>query len=509
MLIPLGHERMSARRWPIITFAFIAINVAAFLTTHSTIQEQAAALARTKAHILMLAGFHPELNMTPEVQAFIENVKKTEPGLWRRAQDQNRPLEDEWDVRMRMMDVDGATEPLQAEMDQLAVQYSAQVAASLTENYAFVPAQPKLITYVTANFLHGGWLHLIGNMWFLWLAGFVLEDIWGRPVYGVFYLLAGAAALQIHAWISGSMLVPTLGASGAVAALMGAFLVRFPTTKINMAWFYILFFKPRFYRFQMRAYWLLPLWLLMEIVYGMWFGQMTGVAHWAHVGGFVFGAVVALGIKVSGLEHKMDTAIESEVTLASDPEISQASDLFSRNQYDDAISVLKNYLVGRPDSLEAWMLLQQALWRKGNVAEFLTAAVKCCELHVKARHLDAALETYDEFLNAGGQRNQVPAATWLELCRAAENQGAYDRALAEYEQLAAACPAERQGLLAQLAAAKLCTKRLGRPQEALKLYEAAARSTMPHLDMEPAIDAGIREAKAALAGTGQVAIAGA
>ncbi|MGE5723982.1 MAG: rhomboid family intramembrane serine protease, partial [Acidobacteriota bacterium] len=291
---------MSARRWPIITFALIAINLAAFLATNSTIQEQSAAMGRTKAHILMLIGLHPELQMTPEVQAFVDDVKKSQPGLWREAQDANRPIVDEWDARMRM--IDGTTDIYQAEMDQLAAQYSELAAGSLTERYAFAPGHPKPVTYLTANFLHGGWLHLIGNMWFLWLAGFLLEDIWGRPVYAVFYLLAGAAALQFHAWLSGSMLVPTLGASGAVAALMGAFLVRFPTTKINMGFFYILFFRPRFYRFQMRAYWLLPLWLLMEVVYGMWFGQMTGVAHWAHVGGFLFGAVVALGIKFSGLE---------------------------------------------------------------------------------------------------------------------------------------------------------------------------------------------------------------
>ena len=80
-------------------------------------------------------------------------------------------------------------------------------------------------------------MHLIGNMWFLWLAGFVLEDVWGRWLYSAFYLIAGAAALQFHAWSNAGSITPTLGASGAVAALMGAFLVRFPKMKIEMAWF--------------------------------------------------------------------------------------------------------------------------------------------------------------------------------------------------------------------------------------------------------------------------------
>src|SRR5581483_9868004 len=187
---------------------------------------------------------------------------------------------------------------------------------SIAERYAFIPAHPKAIAYLTANFLHGGWLHLIGNMWFLWLAGFVLEDAWGRPLYAAVYLLAGAAALQIHAWANAGSTVPTLGASGAVAALMGAFLVRFPKMKIEMLWLFGFF---RSYRFKAPAYALLPLWLLTEVFYGALFGQASGVAHWAHVGGFVFGALAALGVRYSGLEHKASQQIEAELTVASDP----------------------------------------------------------------------------------------------------------------------------------------------------------------------------------------------
>src|SRR5262249_25324641 len=150
------------------------------------------------------------------------------------------------------------------------------------------PAHPTAISYISANFLHAGWLHLIGNMWFLWLAGAILEDTWGRIIYPVFYIVAGAAALQFHAWLNPGSLTPAIGASGAVAALMGAFLVRFPTTKIEVA--VVLGLRSlsnlamgRGIRFKAAAYWLLPLWLLTEIFSGALFGSSTGVAHWAHV----------------------------------------------------------------------------------------------------------------------------------------------------------------------------------------------------------------------------------
>ncbi|HKC70923.1 MAG TPA: rhomboid family intramembrane serine protease, partial [Terriglobales bacterium] len=274
MLLPIKHENMSARRLPVITLALIAINVVAFLATHSTIEEQAPQLGKARAHILLLAAAHPELKLTPEAEQLVTSFEKDHPSTWKKIQDPSHDVVDPWDAKMRLQQ---DPEVLQEEMDSLAQQYVTFSAASLTQQYAFVPARPRAITYLTANFLHGGWLHLIGNMWFLWLAGFVLEDVWGRPLYTVFYLVAGAAALQFHAWTNPGSLVPTLGASGAVAALMGAFLVRFPKMKIRMAWL----FAFRIIRFNAPAYTLLPLWLLLEVFYGAAFGGSSGVAHWA------------------------------------------------------------------------------------------------------------------------------------------------------------------------------------------------------------------------------------
>ncbi len=489
MLIPLGHEQKSARRWPIVTFALIAVNIGVFLATFDTMREESAQLAEVKTHILILAATHPGLRIPPEVQPFLEDVQQHNPAVWKKAQDWNRQVEDVWDARMRI--VDEPESYFQAELDALAPQYTRLMETSILERYAFRPTRPQPISYLTANFLHGGWLHLIGNLWFLWLAGFVLEDVWGRFVYGIFYLVAGAAALQFHALMRPDSMGSVIGASGAVAALMGAFLVRFPTMQIDMAWL----FWFRIYRFKVCAYWLLPFWLLMEIFYGTLFGQMTGVAHWAHVGGFVFGVAIALLLRVTHVEHKLNAAIESQVSLTADAEISQATEFLRRNQCDEVISVLTDYLTRKPDSTEALLLLQQAHWRKGDTQAYYEACMKCCQLYLKARDPENAWHTYEEFLGAGGDASKLPAATWLGLCRAAEGQEHYERALSEYQKLIAAYPAERAALEAQLGAAKLCLKRLNRAQDAVQFYQAAARSPIPHLDLEPAINAGLRDAQ--------------
>lgn len=492
MLLPIKHENMSARRWPVVTLALIAINVVVFLLTFQSLQsmdDRTPELKEARVHILLLAAMHPELTMPPESRQLVDSFQKHNPSVWKQAKDQNREIADSWDARMRLME---DPQQLQEEMDSLSARYAQLKESSVLDHYAFVPAHPAPLSYVTANFLHGGWLHLIGNMWFLWLAGFVLEDKWGRITYAIFYFLAGAAALQFYAWTNAGSIAPALGASGAVAGLMGAFLVRFPKLKIEMMGF----FRFRVYRFKAAAYWLLPLWLLTEVLYGTLFGSATGVAHWAHVGGFVFGAVIATVLHFSGLEHKTHAAIEDKITWKADPEINQAADLIEKGQQDAAVDLLKNILATKPDSLDACALLQQTYWRKQDLPAFHAATVSLCAMHLKAREPEQAWQLYEEFLNTGG--GKMPAATWLDLCRSAENQKLFERALDEYQKLAAAYPSEKQSLMAQIAAGRICLKQLSRPQDALRFFESAAASPVPHLDWEQTIAAGIRDAKAAL-----------
>jgi membrane associated rhomboid family serine protease len=509
-LLPIKHENMEARRWPVITIALIAINTLVFLLTTFAAKDNSGQLSELKTDILILASRHPELKMQEGEQQLVDDFKKHAPSVWKMMQNPQREAINPYDAKIRTME---DPEQLQAEMDRLNAEYAQAKTSSIDEKYAFVPAHPSVISYLTANFLHGGWMHLIGNMWFLWLAGFVLEDVWGRWLYSAFYLIAGAAALQIHAWANAGSTVATIGASGAVAALMGAFLVRFPKMKIEMLW--VLWFSMfklmrtgnpfRYIVFNASAYWLLPLWLGIEVFSGALFGA-DGVAHWAHVGGFVFGALVAITIQYSGLEQKANKAIEEKIGWTNDVELEQASALMEKGQIDEALQVLTTYVATKPNSLDAWALLRQIYTRQGNTKASLDAAVKTCGLHLKAHEIEAAFQDYAEFIDSGG--GKMPASTWLELCKGAEELQEFDRALSEYQELAKAYPTDRQALTAQLSAARLCLKKLNRPQDALALYQAAAKSPIPHLDWEQLIQSGIKEANAAMS-AGNAAAAGA
>jgi membrane associated rhomboid family serine protease len=488
MLIPLRHENMQGRRWPVITFGIIALNIIVFLGTHWTIDRQGPELGQVKLHLLLLAAMHPELKVPEKAQDFVNSIQTKNARLWAEAKNPNRDIVDVWDAKIRMQD---DSDGLQEEMDSLGDRYAELNASSLLSKYAFIPARPTMLSLLTANFLHGGWLHLIGNMWFLWLAGAILEDTWGRMIYPAFYLIAGVLAFQVHAMVNVGSFTPTLGASGAIAGLMGGFFVRFPTTKIEMG--YLLFY--RFYRFKMAAYWLLPVWLLMEILNGS-SGVSTGVAHWAHVGGFAFGALIALAVQKSGLEQMAEKGIQEKISWVSHPLLAEASEQMEKGQLDPAATNLQKLLQEKPDSIDAYRMLQRIYWQKNDLPAYRDALAKLLGLEIKANDHEGALQTFQDFRNAGGEK--LPASLWLEFCRQLETQPDVSRAADEYLELAQAYPADKQGLLAQMAAGRIYLKRLNRPSDALRLYEAAQASSIPHADWQTTIDRGIAEARKAM-----------
>jgi len=145
-----------------------------------------------------------------------------------------------------------------------------------------------LYTPLTSMFLHGGWLHLIGNMWFLWIFGNNIEDSMGHARYLAFYLLCGLAAAATQTFMSPSSIVPMVGASGAISGVMGAYVVLYPRVRVHMLVFLFIFVT----RIVVPAYLMLGYWFLLQLLGGSASQGEGGVAFWAHVGGFVAGAVL-------------------------------------------------------------------------------------------------------------------------------------------------------------------------------------------------------------------------
>ncbi|MBA2637639.1 MAG: rhomboid family intramembrane serine protease, partial [Solirubrobacterales bacterium] len=146
------------------------------------------------------------------------------------------------------------------------------------------------LTVLTAMFMHGSILHLGGNMLFLWIFGNNIEDAMGRARYLIFYVLGGVAAFAAQALIDPSSAVPTIGASGAVAAVLGGYLLTYPRARVATVIVIIFFFTI----FELPAVVVLGFWFVQQVAFGYFDltapgGEAGGVAYFAHIGGFVFG----------------------------------------------------------------------------------------------------------------------------------------------------------------------------------------------------------------------------
>jgi membrane associated rhomboid family serine protease len=173
--------------------------------------------------------------------------------------------------------------------------------ASLFHHYSLIPAtitggaahpsfSHRMLPFVTYMFLHGGWPHLLGNMWSLWIFGDNVEDHLGHLPYLLFYILCGLAAASVHVLLNLGSQIPTVGASGAIAGVMGAYLVLYPRARVLI----LIPFFVIFPIIEIPAFFFLGAWFSIQLV-NAFFGSLStarplaGIAWWAHVGGFVAG----------------------------------------------------------------------------------------------------------------------------------------------------------------------------------------------------------------------------
>jgi membrane associated rhomboid family serine protease len=176
-------------------------------------------------------------------------------------------------------------------------------------NYAVIPVRythaeiareftwaQQIFSLFSSMFLHGGWLHLLGNMWVLWIFGDNVEDRLGRSRYLGFYLASGVAAAILHIFTNANSQMPTVGASGAIAGVMGAYFRFYPHARVETI------IPPFIFSvFRLPAVVFLGGWFLLQFLNGAMSlgarGQSAGIAWWAHVGGFLFGFVTCLFAK--------------------------------------------------------------------------------------------------------------------------------------------------------------------------------------------------------------------
>lgn len=405
MLIPLTHENMEARRWPIVTTVLVVVNLLFFLFVSLGQREAAQAAAESQRDVVQYWQEHPELKNPPSLEAM--GVSKP-----RALGDGDRQADPEQ----------------QAELDQRAERLVAALRASPYRTWGYVPKENNLLGLVTSQFVHGGIMHLVFNMWFMWLCACNLEDRWGRLIFLPMYLVAGIVAALVQRATNPESIVPLIGASGAVAGAMGAFLVAFARTRIRFL--YWIFLRPG--TFTAPAWVMLPLWLAGEVFWALMLPPGSdGTAHAAHVGGFFFGVVFAGVLVLTGIDRRLDAAVESKVTTAQDPELAQAGALIDQNRMAEAITALEAYLGRAPSSLDGHLELLRAATAVRDPRRMGMVYGRLVELYVRAGALDAAAAMLLEAAQHG-LGTSIPMRTQSELASRLVAASAIDLATGVY-----------------------------------------------------------------------------
>ncbi|HEM47593.1 MAG TPA: rhomboid family intramembrane serine protease, partial [Alphaproteobacteria bacterium] len=260
----------------------------------------------------------------------------------------------------------------------------------------------RLHTFLTHMFVHGGLMHLLGNMLFLWVVGCLLEDSWGRLPFLAFYLAGGMLAGLAHCLQDTSSAVPLIGASGAIAAAMGAFTIRHFMTKIRFFYFVLFFFRPLWGTFFVPACVFLPLWFVQQLVMKTLadFVGATGVAYFAHIAGYFVGVVTALVFRATGFEEDVlaprvrDRQIRAGV--ARDPRFDRACALMAQHRTEQARSLFDRLVADNPDDAG---LLQDvaAVYREAGLTdEHVELSERALRgLLVAGRHEEASIIALD------------------------------------------------------------------------------------------------------------------
>ena len=285
-IIPIGHDQQTVRRLPWVTFAILAVNLLVFLATGTTGSQHEASGAQAAQEAVAFWLEHPHADMPDRFLKEVMTPRQIEQfRLLVEARKNQVPPPADAEARQNE----------QAALNAIIDRYEKAKTEHPAFAYGLIPSDVSFIALFTSMFMHAGWLHLLGNLFMLYLAGPPVEDAYGRPMFAALYVVSGSVAALAHVMANPTSVVPLVGASGAIAGVMGAFLIRCTRTNIRFFYYWLLL---RGGTFDAPAWFMLPLWLLQQVFMSMLPTGEGGVAYVAHVGGFVFGASVALALKL-------------------------------------------------------------------------------------------------------------------------------------------------------------------------------------------------------------------
>jgi len=471
IIIPVGMAA-TIRRVPAVTVTIIGLCVAIWIATEPTVRRQEAEIGRVRVMAWRLEKpfldqFYLDTSNGEHPEQFFRNRERLEDFRARIKSGEGWPSRNRPGGRFLLGEAE------QARLVELYERLEELERARLFARFGFVPGRYLDASVMTSLFLHGGFMHLLWNMWFLLLVGFALEDLWGRVVFPIFYGLSGIAASVLHGLMYPDSVIPVIGASGAIAGVMGAFMVRHFTTKIR---YFYLFFWPLYGTFELPAYIALGVWFTTQLAWGLASLEAPGgVAFWAHIGGFAFGAAVGLVVRATGVEREvLAPSLDAKLDYVAHPVIREALDLAEGGQFEKAELRLRGLLAREPGHPEANVALGRLYLERRLYSEALPLYERAIATHLARREEEAALGVYQELLD-DHPRAILGERVLFQLASAEARRGEAPRAVDDLTRFFTTYPETPLAPKALFQCADLQADSLKNPARAIALYERLLR----------------------------------
>ena len=370
ILLPIGRDDAEIRRHAWVSYVIIALNILAFVAVETASRpSKMMELQRGWNEVGLYLEQHPYLEIPPGLAPMVSAEGKAYLAQKRRETGEPPSVS----VRRRE----------QVKLNELADKAAHAIDNLPTRRFGYVPTKGGFLPLITSMFVHAGFLHLLGNLLFFFVSGPFVEDVFGRPLFAALYLTGGFAASLTYATRHPDSMVALVGASGAIAAVMGAYFVRFLRSKVEFLFVPILLRPMWHFRFFLPAFVVLPLWFIQQ-----WFEMASeagggGVAFSAHVGGFVYGVAFATIVKLTGFEEKfVNPTVEKETTWSMDERTLAAMDALRTAQAMDdpemldvaATRLLGRYVEEKQTDLATQLILDITDDRYARVPKFLSRA---------------------------------------------------------------------------------------------------------------------------------------
>jgi membrane associated rhomboid family serine protease len=484
--IPIGNENSTVRRLPWVTFTIMALCVLIYFGTLPAQAGNMKEVVQSYGELQKFLEQNEALMADEEVRNKLVKhglIPQSGADQIKEQLKKNPEMAREYENWLNTAEV----AKLREEFDKKLMAFVEARKGTINYRFGFAPdGEWKIFQLITCAFLHGGYEHLFGNMIFFFAIAFVLEDYWGRGVFLSFYLV-GAAASCIPFIVSPST-VPLIGASGAISATMGAFLVRLPRTKIKL-----LFWPGNFLGFLLarkRLVVMVPsfLFLISYFIENLILWYFTrknsggGTAFSAHIAGFIYGAAFAGVMKATKYEEThINPKIEAKVSFAAPQAVQEGLEMMDQGKLDVAERKLRAHLVKDHDNLEAILALIHVYEKQQNHDQLNAMYGRLIRYHLQRNDKEAALLAYDNLLSAfpdNDVRARIPPRDWMVICDYLREAQMLREAAVEYERLSTAWPEDANTARALVQGAD-CALAVLDPERALRMFEAAEKLAPP------------------------------